>query len=71
MSQSREASALEAAANVLVGYVLAILGQLAIFPVYGLAVTLPQSLGIGAIFTGLSMARSYMLRRFCDRMGAE
>ena len=71
MSQSRRASVVEAATNVLVGYVLAIAGQLAIFPAFGIAVSPPQSFGIGAVFTGLSLARSYVLRRLFDRFGAK
>jgi len=46
-----------------------VVAQFAVFPVFGLAVTVPQSLGIGAVFTGLSLARSYLLRRLFDRWG--
>lgn len=68
MSQPRILSAFEALTNVVVGYGLAVGAQFAVFPVFGLAVTVPQSLGIGAIFTGLSLARSYVLRRLFDAM---
>ena len=69
MSQSRVLSAFEALTNVVVGYGLAVGAQFAVFPVFGLAVTVPQSLGIGAIFTGLSLMRAYILRRLFDRWG--
>ena len=61
--QSRAGSLIEAAANVVVGYVLAVLVQLLVFPVFGLQPTLAQNLKLGLIFTGVSLARSYALRR--------
>jgi hypothetical protein len=68
MTQSRSASLAEAGANVAVGYVLAVLVQLLIFPVFGLQPTLVQNLAIGLIFTGVSLARSYALRRVFQRL---
>ena len=41
---------------------LAVLAQLLVFPSW-LATTLGQNLAIGAIFTTVSLARSYVLRR--------
>lgn len=69
MSQPCAVSALEALTNVAVGYGLAVAAQFAVFPVFGLVVTVPQSLGIGVVFTGLSIVRSYVLRRLFDRWG--
>ena len=37
--------------------------QLLVFPMFGLVTTLGQNLAIGAIFTMVSLARSYVLRR--------
>lgn len=70
MNQPRHLSALEALTNVTVGYGLAVAAQFAVFPIFGLIVTVPQSLGIGAVFTAFSLARSYVLRRLFDRLGA-
>ena len=66
MSQSHRASLLEAVTNVVVGYGLAVGAQLAVFPVFGLVPTLPDSLRIAALFTGLSLARGYLLRRLFE-----
>jgi hypothetical protein len=49
--------------NVAVGYILAVGAQLLVFPLFGLEATLGQSLGIGAVFTGVSLVRGYLLRR--------
>ena len=63
MRQSRLMSLVEAVTNVAVGYGVAVVTQLLVFPMFGLATTLGQNLAIGAIFTTVSLARSYVLRR--------
>jgi signal-transduction protein with cAMP-binding, CBS, and nucleotidyltransferase domain len=63
MKQSRLMSLVEAIANVLVGYGVAVMTQILIFPVFGLQTTLAQNLKMGAIFTIVSIARSFALRR--------
>ena len=63
MRQSRMMSLVEAVTNVAVGYGVAVVTQLLVFPTFGLATTLGQNLAIGAIFTRVSLARSYVLRR--------
>lgn len=64
MSQSRTASFIEALANITVGYSVALLSQLLIFPIFGIHVSLSDNLLIGAWFTVISLARSYVLRRW-------
>ena len=63
MKQSRLMSLVESLANVLVGYVVAVITQMAVFPLFGLAVTVTENLLIGLIFTVVSIVRSYALRR--------
>lgn len=63
MRQSRLMSLVEAAANVVVGYGVAVATQLLVFPLFGLEATFGQNLAIGAVFTAVSLARSYVLRR--------
>ncbi len=63
MKQSRLMSMVESLANVLVGYVVAVVTQMAVFPLFGLAVTVTEHLLIGLIFTAVSIVRSYALRR--------
>ena len=57
MSQSRAMSLIEAATNVVVGYVLAIITQIVVFPRFGLEAELPEHLSIGLAFVGLCGAR--------------
>ena len=63
MSQSRRASLAESVANVAVGYALAVATQAVVFPMFGLAASPAQHLSIAAIFTAISLARSYCIRR--------
>ena len=66
--QSRAMSFVEATTNVVVGYVLAILTQLAVFPLFGLEAALGEHLAIGMAFVAVSLARSYLLRRLFERL---
>lgn len=61
--QSRRMSLIESCANVAVGYLVAFSTQLLVFPALGIAVSLGQNLVIGAIFTVISIARNYVMRR--------
>lgn len=71
MKQSRTMSLVEAVTNVIVGYGVAVVTQILIFPIFGLHTTLAQNLKMGAVFTVVSIARSYVLRRLFEviRMG--
>ena len=67
-AQSRSASLVEACTNVLVGYLLALLTQRLVFPLFGIATTLPIEAAIAALFTAVSLVRSYLLRRLFERL---
>ena len=56
-------SLVESLANVAVGYGIAVLTQIAVFPFFGLHVSLADNLVMGAVFTIVSIARSFTLRR--------
>ncbi len=64
MTQTRLGSLIEACANVAIGYLVALASQLVIFPLVGIHVPLSTNLWIGLWFTLISLARSYILRRW-------
>ena len=64
--QSRRMSLVEAITNVAVGYAVAVLTQIIVFPIFELQVSLADNLAIGIAFTGISLARSYLLRRLFE-----
>ena len=68
MRQSRLMSLVEAVANVAVGYGVAVLTQMLVFPLFGLRTTVRENLAIGVVFTVVSLARSYALRRTFEAM---
>ena len=65
--QTRTGSAVEAVANVLVGYGVALVSQLIIFAAYDVRLSLGQNAMIGVWFTMISLVRSYLLRRLFNR----
>jgi len=64
MTQSRSLSAIEAATNVILGWMIALITQALVFPVLGMQVMLWQNLALSGVFTAVSFLRSYVLRRF-------
>lgn len=63
MKQSRTMSLVESLTNVAVGYGTAVIAQILVFPLFGLSTTLANNMAMGAIFTVVSIARSFTLRR--------
>ena len=67
--QTRWQSFLEAVTNIVVGYALAVLTQIIVFPLFGLHASVGENLLIGGLFTCISLARSYVLRRLFNARG--
>jgi len=59
-------SLVECLTNVIVGYGVAVLVQVIVFPLFGLRLPVRDNLMIGAVFTAVSIARSYLLRRLFE-----
>lgn len=66
--QSRWMSFVEATVNILVGYGLAVLTQILVFPLFGLKASLEENLLIGGVFTAISLVRSFLLRRMFNAL---
>ena len=62
--QTRKQSAVEAVMNIFIGYTINFIANMTLFPLFGWEISLQQNLIIGVIYTLISFARSYMLRRF-------
>ena len=69
MTQSRRMSLIEAITNVAVGYALAVVTQIVVFPRFGLHASLGDNLALGLVFTTISLTRGYALRRLFTRFG--
>ena len=66
--QSKRNSAFEAVTNVAIGYLVSVLANVLILPLFGYNVTISDSFAIGLAFTLVSLARSYVLRRVFNRL---
>ena len=67
MVQPKLESLFESILNVLVGFIISVIATLIVLPLFGFAVTGGQSIVISAVFTVLSIARSYFLRRLFEK----
>ena len=63
MIQTKKQSAVESVANVAIGYGVSLVANATILPLFGIAISLSDNIAIGAIYTAISIARSYCVRR--------
>jgi len=66
--QSRIQSMIEAWINVAIGFGINLIANLIVLPAFGYRVTVGDALGIGVVFTVISVVRSYLIRRWFNRM---
>lgn len=64
MEQTRFGSLIEALLNTFIGYAVALISQLLVFPLFAIQVPFTTNLLIGAWFTVISVIRSYVVRRW-------
>ena len=58
----------ESFANVAIGYGIAVAAQVAVFPLFGIHIGQGDDLALGAVFTVISLVRSYVLRRVFEHL---
>jgi hypothetical protein len=63
MKQSRRMSLVEAITNVVFGFLLALVTQGLVYPLFGISTTVGTDATLAVIFTCVSLARSYLIRR--------
>ncbi|MGJ4945042.1 DUF7220 family protein [Bradyrhizobium sp. HKCCYLS1011] len=57
-------SLVEVVTSTLIGFGVSVWANYAVLPLFGFQVKLSESLAITAVFTVISIARSYLVRRF-------
>ena len=65
--QSKLESLSEAIINTFIGFVIAFISQLIIFPIVGIDVTLGQNFILTVLFTLVSIIRNYVIRRYFNK----
>ena len=64
MNQSRLGSLIESLINVVVGFSINFGANMFIFPLFGFHITPSANLALGAVYTVISVVRSYCIRRW-------
>ena len=64
--QTRIGSLIEAGINILIGFWINYVANLLILPLFGFNVSLTDNLYLGLIYTVISVARSYGVRRWFE-----
>jgi hypothetical protein len=67
MTQTKFQSLVESMTGVAIGYVVAVLSQLLIFPLFGIKTSMTDNLLIAGYFTIISIIRSYLVRRWFNK----
>lgn len=68
MTQSKSSSAFESTVNVISGFVIGVLSQMAILPLFGITgVPVSHNMGMACLFAITSWIRSYYIRRWFNR----
>lgn len=64
MNQTRMGSLIEAAMNTAIGLVISVIANQLVFPLFGFHPSLGQNVAISCIYTVISIARGYCIRRW-------
>ena len=68
--QTRLQSFVESCVNTAIGFVINVGAQVIVFPWFGINVHVSQNIGIAILFTVISIARSYVMRRAFNALHA-
>ena len=60
----------EALFNAFIGWLLALLAQSIIYPLYGITITIGENMQIALLFVSISIARNYIIRRWFSKKGS-
>ena len=67
MQQSKIDSLIEALLSTFIGFVVSFTANLMLMPILGIPVSLSQNFILTVAFTFVSVARSYLVRRFANK----
>jgi len=67
MKQTKKQSLIEAVSNVFIGMIISLIVQIIVYPLLNIEVKFIQNIYLTLIFTAVSIARSYLIRRFFNR----
>jgi hypothetical protein len=65
--QSRLGSLVEVSVNIAIGFLINWIANILVLPMFGFEVTAGQAFQMGLVFTVISVARSYVVRRYFEQ----
>jgi len=66
--QTKKQSLIEVITNIAIGYFIALLSQIVIFPFFGINISIQDNLLIGFWFTLIAIIRGYVVRRAFNKL---
>ena len=66
--QSKKQSLTETVMSTFIGLAVSLITQIVVFPLYGMEVSFNQNIQITIIFTFVSIARGYFVRRYFNNV---
>lgn len=66
--QTKKQSFIEAVVNIFIGYIVAVLSQMLIFPIFDIQTSVSDNLLIALYFTAVGLCRVYILRRMFNKI---
>jgi hypothetical protein len=66
--QTKKASWTEVCLNTAIGYGIALISQIVVFPWFGIHIPFHDNILIGLIFTVISIARGFFIRRLFEHL---
>ena len=67
--QTKKQSLIESITNVAIGYIVAVISNAAILPLFGVSLAFSDSMLIAVWFTVISVIRGYAVRRWFNKKG--
>jgi len=68
MNQTKLGSLIEVSFNILIGFGINFIANLWILPMYGFNISGSQAFSMGLVFTVISVARGYIIRRYFNEL---
>ena len=65
--QSKKQSLIETLTSVFVGWLIGVILNLTVLPLFNYNITVTDSLWVSLIFTAISVIRGYLIRRYFNR----
>lgn len=67
MSQTIKRSWCESWSNIFIGWIINFLANMIVFPLFGYELSIKKNILLGTVYTGISLLRSFCIRRWFNK----